>query len=508
MPTGIQSFDVVPSTRRAPQVTVQPASSAAGSTAVVGVLVDSDADFPALLGLEADRLNSYDFSGRSGQTTVLTSPQGPFLVAVGLGHRDRLTHSTLRDAVAAFSRSVPHQARLAVQLPPSLEMGVDSAVTAVVEGVVLARYRFSMKSHDDPSSRPVDELVLYVQDDDVATAQAALPHALAVVAATELGRDLANCPGGQLTASKMAEVAEELARDHGFAVEIFDRAALTEMGCGGLLGVNLGSVEEPRMIKLNYEPDTSAAARVALVGKGIMYDSGGISLKPSDGVHATMKNDMSGAGAVLAAVSALQALDCPLAVTAYLMCTDNMPSGSALKMGDVLTVRGGTTVEVVNTDAEGRLVMSDALVLATEESPDAIVDIATLTGACLRALGPDIAGVMGTSQELVEQVRAAGERTDEPVWPFPLTPRYRASLDSDIADLNNLGAPHAGQIVAGLFLAEFVADVPWAHIDIAGTAQADSPNGWRCKGATGFGTRLLLDLLMNFRTVSADASRS
>ena len=281
-------------------------------------------------------------------------------------------------------------------------------------------------------------------------------------------------------------------------MEVFDEPALWELGCGGLLGVNAGSHDEPRMIKLTYRPDGEPTGHLTLVGKGIMYDSGGISLKPADGTHATMKNDMSGAGAVLAAMTALPAIGCRTAVTGYLMCTDNMPSGTALKMGDVITMRGGTTVEVTNTDAEGRLVMGDALVLATEEPTDAIVDIATLTGAALRALGPEIAAVIGNDDGLVGQIKAASAATDEPVWELPLARRYRKYLNSDIADMNNLGGLHAGAITAALFLVELVGDHPWAHIDIAGTAQADAPDAWRPAGCTGFGARLLVELADSF----------
>jgi leucyl aminopeptidase len=204
---------------------------------------------------------------------------------------------------------------------------------------------------------------------------------------------------------------------------VFDEVALAELGCGGLLGVNGGSAEPPRMVKATYRPDGAGpdTPHLSIVGKGIMYDSGGISLKPGDAVHATMKNDMSGAAAVVGALSALRAVGCPTAVTAYLMCTDNMPSGTAMALGDVLTVRGGTTVEVINTDAEGRLVMADALVLATEEPTDAIVDIATLTGACMRALGTQVGGVMGNHQGLIDQIRACADRTDEPLWQLPGT---------------------------------------------------------------------------------------
>jgi len=274
------------------------------------------------------------------------------------------------------------------------------------------------------------------------------------------------------------------------------------MGCGGLLGVNAGSVEPPRMVKLTYAPRGAAGNRIphlTLVGKGIMYDSGGISLKPSDAMHLAMKMDMSGAAAVLAAMSALSDLGCKAKVTGYLMCTDNMPSGSALKLGDVLTIRGGKTVEVRNTDAEGRLVLADALVLASEEKPDAIVDIATLTGACMRALGTAMSGVMGNNQRFVDQVLQAAKNTDEPAWQLPLEQRYRPQIDSDIADLNNLGGEQPGAITAALFLNEFVAGTPWTHIDIAGPMKSDADESWRPKGATGYGARLLIDLALNFR---------
>ena len=302
----------------------------------------------------------------------------------------------------------------------------------------------------------------------------------------------------------MGELAEALAAERGFQVEVLDKDALVELGCGGLLGVNAGSAEPPRLIKMSYRPTSGrATGHLAMVGKGIMYDSGGISLKPSDASHQAMKMDMSGAAAIFGAISALSALDCQSAVTGYLMCTDNMPSGTATRLGDVLTIRGGTTVEVTNADAEGRLVMADGLVLATEDEVDAIVDIATLTGAMMRALGEGMAGVMGNNQELVDQVLVAADTTDEPLWQFPLNQRYRPLLDSAIADMRNIGGANAGQIIAGLFLEEFVGSTPWAHIDIAGTMEATVDDSWRPRGAIGFGTRLLIDLALNFRPMSA-----
>src|SRR5262249_48421494 len=216
---------------------------------------------------------------------------------------------------------------------------------------------------------------------------------------------------------------------------------------------------------------------LALVGKGIMYDSGGISLKTTHAMMA-MKMDMSGAAAVLSAMTALNALGCKTAVTGYMMCTDNMPSGTALRLGDVLKTRNGKTIEIRNTDAEGRLVLADGLALAAEEDPDAIIDIATLTGACMRALGTEMAGVMGNHQEFTEQVLDASENTDEPGWQLPLDKRYRSQIDSEIADLNNIGAENPGAITAALFLSEFVEDIPWAHIDIAGPMNAETDRSW------------------------------
>ena len=242
---------------------------------------------------------------------------------------------------------------------------------------------------------------------------------------------------------------------------------MAEMGLGGILGVNRGSTAPPRLVKLTYSP-RNPSGTVALVGKGVMYDSGGISLKPSDGMHVLMKMDMTGAAVVLATMSLLPVLKPKVKVIGYLCCTDNMPSGSAMKLGDVLTIRNGTTVEIHNTDAEGRLVLADGLSLALEEQPDAIVDIATLTGAVLGALGKKVAGVLGNDQGWVDQVLGASARTDERVWQLPLADDYRKLLDSNVADLKNVGGPYGGAITAALFLREFVGDVPWAHLDIAG----------------------------------------
>ncbi|QDP96706.1 leucyl aminopeptidase [Microlunatus elymi] len=497
--TSATPIDVTPSRRGPCRIQVEATAPTECPAAAIGLLVFTDGAVPDDLGLDSDALEGVGFTGRVGQTFTVARSAGGSLVAVGAGPRDQLTTADLRDAAAAFARSVPEHTDLALAQPDTGTVGAAAAAQAVVEGALLARYRFDLRSDRVAGPLPLTSFTVLTDQDRLADVRSGADRGAILAGAAALSRDLATCPPSLLTAERMAEAAEQIGADSGLTVEVFDRQTLQEMGCGGLLGVNRGSRDEPRMIKLSY-PGTGEGGRLTLVGKGIMYDSGGISLKPSDAVHATMKNDMSGAGAILAAMSTLAELDCPTAVTGYLMCTDNMPSGSALKLGDVITLRGGKTVEVLNTDAEGRLVMADALVLATEEPTDAIVDIATLTGATMRALGVEIAGLMGNSQQLIEQVKAAAEDTDEQVWQFPLARRYRGELDSPIADLTNMGGPNAGGITAALFLEEFVGDRPWAHLDIAGTAQADRPSSWRTKGPTGFGARLLVELALNFRS--------
>jgi leucyl aminopeptidase len=462
--------------------------------------VAADVPVQGDLGVDRAGLAAGGFEGKVGQCLVLPGVDAVRIVA-GVGAPAEVSAVHLRDAAATVSRAVKHVRRFALHVSADVNVPVAVASRALVEGVVLGRYHFHIRAKDETPE--VDELTLIVDADAVTEAEegARLGHVVAV--ATSLGRDLANAPAGYLTATRMGQVAQEVGARSGLKVEVFDKAALQDLGCGGLLGVNAGSVEPPTMVKVSFRPDGQPRGHLGLVGKGVMYDSGGIALKPADAMHSTMKNDMTGAGVILAAMSALRDMDSPVAVTGWLMCTDNMPSGSATRLGDVLTMRGGTRVEVLNTDAEGRLVMADALVLAVEDDVDAIVDIATLTGQALRTLGTEVAAVIGNNDALVEQIEAAADATDEPVWRLPLANRYRKQLDSEIADLSNMGGPNAGSITAALFLAEFIGDTPWAHIDIAGTAQADAARTWRNKGATGFGTPLLIELARDFTVPTA-----
>ncbi len=495
---GVATFNPTPSIERSHDVVVSVGRSVPSTADVVGVPVGTKGAVPRQLGLDRTTLAESGFDAKVGQTLVVPRREGPTLVAVGVGDPADLTPAAIRDAAAAFARAAAKHGALAttlVEVAPGVP--ADVAAQAIVEGVLLARYRYGALKRDTPAAG-LRELTLVVTATRTAAVERGAERGRVVANAAQLARDLANTPPGHLTATRMADVATAVGAAAKLKVEVFDADALRELGCGGILGVNAGSTEPPRMIKLSYRP-ARATGHLALVGKGVMYDSGGISLKPSDAMHAAMKMDMSGAAAVLASMSALAALKCRTEVTGYLMCTDNMPSGSAMKLGDVLTMHGGTTVEIHNTDAEGRLVLADGLVLATELAPDAIVDIATLTGACMVALGTGMAGVFGSAQGIVEQIEAAAVATNEDVWQLPLAKdKYRKLLDSDVADLKNVGGPYGGAIVAAIFLSEFAGDVPWAHLDIAGPMKVDGDESWRSKGATGFGTRLLIELAMNF----------
>jgi len=336
-----------------------------------------------------------------------------------------------------------------------------------------------------------------VVDEGGRTTTAALTTGQAVADAVCVARDLVNEPGGSLTPSVFAERAVNLGREHEFAVRVRDERAIKRARLGGLLGVNRGSTEPARFVELSWSP-VRPKATVALVGKGITFDSGGLSLKTTEGMK-TMKGDMGGAAAVLATFCALAAVRPQVKVLGYLPLTDNMPGGDATRVGDVLRIRNGTTVEVLNTDAEGRLVLADALVMAADARPTAIVDIATLTGAAKVALGDKMAALMGNDDELITQVRAAADAAGEMVWHLPLPEYLRPKLDSEVADLKNVGGRDGGALVAGLFLKEFVpAGMPWVHLDIAGPAESSENDGELRKGGTGFGVRTLVNLLESF----------
>jgi leucyl aminopeptidase len=457
--------------------------------------VFTDLSSPPSAGATVTRefLTQRRFEGQPGQALAMWADDGTTVVALGVGSRDQVDADGLRRAGAALARQAGDAAEVATTLPAA-SSDPDQA-TAALEGIGLGIYRFD-GARSSPRPGQLDRVVVVTppwargsqeMDDVIRRAQAG-------VDATWRARDWVNRPPRDMTPTELARVATEAAAETGVTVDVWDVPRITEEHLGGLLGVAAGAAEPPRLLRLAHEPP-GASTTVALVGKGITFDSGGLSLKSAAGMM-TMKSDMGGAAAVVAATIAASQLGLPVRVVCWAAATENMPSGTAIHPGDVLVARNGTSVEVLNTDAEGRLVLADALCLAAEEQPDAIVDVATLTGAQRVALGDGVAAVMGTDEALVSRVIGAGTAAGEPCWELPLVRAYRKQLDSDVADLRNVAAKAAaGSIIAGLFLQEFTAGRAWAHLDIAAPSWADSDDGWLAKGGTGWGTRTLIELL-------------
>jgi leucyl aminopeptidase len=387
----------------------------------------------------------------------------------------------------------------------------------VVEGAALAAYRFNAYKADQRPSSLVELVVVGSNSKEVDALDEGVRRGATVAGAVSLARDLINEPAGAMTPRRLAQLSVEVAEEAGLGIKVMDEVAIANAGLGGLAGVAQGSEEPPRLIELDYQPDPAMVERaygrrgrpptVALVGKGITFDSGGLSLKSAEGMM-TMKTDMSGAAAVLATMSVLRSLEVAVRVIGFMPTTENMPGGRAIKPGDVLKIRNGKTIEVLNTDAEGRLVLADGLSLAVEAGPDAVVDLATLTGACVVALGRQMAGLMGNHDGFVAQVQQAAGRAGELMWPLPLPDEYRKQIESDVADMKNIGSPgQAGALVAGLILREFVDGVPWAHLDIAGPARSDVDEGYVRRGATGFAVRTLLELVSSFEPPASGLKR-
>ncbi len=442
-------------------------------------------------GVDPKVLASNGFAGKAGELVVTSGPAGPIAV-LGMGDPESITTSSYRQAAVAFVRAASRHKRVSADVfavAPDTVSARDAA-QAFAEGLALGRYEFtSLKSKSEPNKVESVSLV------GSSGLRAGVERGLTISAGVNLARDLVNEPGGSLTPTVFARRASAVGRQHKLTVKVMDAAAIKRARMGGLLGVNRGSSQQPRFVQLTYSPP-KANKHIALVGKGITFDSGGLSIKTGTGMM-TMKCDMAGAAAVLGTMSVVAQLAPAVKVSAFMPLTDNMLGGDATRPGDVLEIRNGKTVEVLNTDAEGRLVLADALSLASESKPDAIIDLATLTGACMVALGPRYAGAMGTDEPLVAQVLASSARTGERVWQLPLPSEYRSMIDSPVADIKNVGGPHGGAITAGLFLKEFVAEgIPWVHLDIAGPAFIDT-GSWdeHPRGGTGFGVRLLVDLI-------------
>ncbi len=457
--------------------------------AVTGQTTGGDVDwaFLASQGFEAAKGDVRAVAGRNGRLTFV----------VGVGPAATVDATVLRYASGALARAAGRQTSLAVDLLGALAPGdsTPKAAQAIAEGLVLGGYKFgTFKS--DPKPSALRQVTLVGGGGQRVTA--AIDRGVVLAEAASWARDLVNEPGGSLTPSELAKRAVAAGKAAGFAVTVWDEKEIRMEMLGGLLGVNRGPKLAPRFLLLSYEP-AKPTGTVALVGKGITFDSGGLSLKPPDAMIG-MKGDMGGAAAVLGAMRAIATLGAKVRVLGFIPITDNMTGGDATRVGDVLTIRNGTTVEVLNTDAEGRLILADALALASEQQPDAIVDLATLTGACMVALGDRMAGLMSNHQGWAEQVQAAADTVGEPVWPLPLPAYFKGKLESEIADVKNITSTrYGGALAAGVFLQQFVGDgIPWAHLDIAGPADSSEVDGELVKGGTGFAVRTLVELLSSF----------
>jgi leucyl aminopeptidase len=456
-----------------------------------------------------------DFRGRDGESLLLYAGSGELaaerVLLVGVGKVEELTTEKVRRAAGT---AVKEAARLRVRRMASLlhhaELPSDrldpaDAARAVAEGLVLGAYRFTemkTRTETDEPSVEIEEIVMLEKVDHKARAMEEGSRVGVITARAEnLARTLGNLPGNVATPTYLATTAERIARDHGLHCTILGREELRAEGMKAVLAVAQGTDEEPKLIILEHRGGAEGDPPMVLVGKGLTFDAGGLSIKPAQGME-EMKFDMCGAAAVLGAMQAIGELGVPLNVVGVVPASENLISGAAVKPGDIIGSHLGKTIEVINTDAEGRLLLADAVSYVRRLNPAAVVDAATLTGACVIALGNHASAVMGTDESLIAELRAAGERSGERVWPLPMFDEYREQLKSEYADIKNSGGRPAGAITAGWFIREFVGDFPWAHLDIAGTAYGDGKLSYQTKGATGAPTRLLIEWV---RTRAAEA---
>jgi leucyl aminopeptidase len=463
---------------------------AAGADAVAAAF-----DAPSRTGALLDALSALGATGAPGEVTKIATfgaLAAPVLVAVGLGEvpDDGVPAETLRRAAGAATRALAGSNRVAIGLPGELR--------PIGEGALLGAYRFAgYHTRPAPGRRDPVRTVSVVDGGPSRQSRAELKRITTVTGAVARTRDWINTAPNELRPPEFADQIAAAASKAGLDVEVLDERALRKGGYGGVLAVGQGSTAPPRFVRLAYAP-AGAKTRIALVGKGITFDTGGVSIKPAAGMW-EMKSDMSGAAAVAATMLAVAALKPKVAVTAYIPIAENMPSGSSYRPGDVVTMFDGTRVEVLNTDAEGRMILADAIARACAEGTDYLIETSTLTGGQVIALGKRVSGLMGTP-ELCERLREAGERVGEPAWPMPMPDDVRKGMDSEVADISqvNAGMDRAGHMLqGGVFLSHFVADgVPWAHLDIAGPAyNAGEPSGYLSKGGTGVPVRTLIELI-------------
>ncbi len=419
------------------------------------------------------------------------------VLLVGVGDKSEVTPNVIRRVLGRAAGSLGRFGTVATTFAQAAGGRVAAeAAQASVEGLILGGYRFDRYKTAADGAKSVSRIsVLGSPRSEAKGVREAIRHAQVVADAVCWARDLVNTPAGDMPPAQIAREAQKMARQVGLRCKVWGKPELERGGFGGILGVGAGSVNPPRLIELSYT-GAGRTTPIALTGKGIAFDSGGLSIKDAKGME-TMKCDMGGAASILATMKAIAILKPKINVIAAIPSSENMPSGSATKPGDVLYHRGGKTSEVLNTDAEGRLVLADALAYLAEKRPEVIIDTATLTGACMVALGDQITGAMGNDDGLIGDVAAAGDAVGEPIWELPLYPDYRRLIDSNVADVKNIGERYGGAISAAWFLAEFVGDTPWVHLDIAGPAWSEKGNDLGPKGATGVPVRALVRYLLD-----------
>ncbi|MBM4439395.1 MAG: leucyl aminopeptidase [Candidatus Rokubacteria bacterium] len=492
------------------EVVTGPLAGVKADALVVGLSSDDKKLPAALAGLDRQTegriggvLTAEKFNARAGAVTHLHVVNGlgaSRIVVTGLGPRKEMGAEMIRRGAAAGLRRARDLGARSVALDLlGDKLSPRERAHAAVEGAILGTYVFDRYKREK-SDKAVESLRVIAADGRQAREVTEGARRGEVFAqGTWLARDLVNAPANEVNPTKLAEVAREVAREGKLKLNVLEREDCAKLGMGAFLGVAQGSQEPPKFIHLTYTPSGRAAKRVAVIGKGITFDSGGLDLKSAEGML-RMKDDMSGAAAVLGIMKALPKLGAKVEVHGFIAATENMPSGTAFRPGDILRAMNGTTIEIGNTDAEGRLTLADALCYAAKfVEPQEMIDMATLTGACVVALGPLCSGLMASDQRLADRLLAAARAAGERVWQLPLIDEYKEQFKSDVADLNNTGGRHGGAITAGLFLREFSGGIPWAHFDIAGPAFIDKDSPLGPKGATGVAVRTILTYLTDGR---------
>jgi len=469
-------------------------------------------DLRNILGKRIDTIIELEnFKGKEGEVlSVLTEKKlvAPRLYLAGLGEDKKLSLESYRRASASVARQAQTSKikHLAFNLATPgkkddvLLSNPKEISHAIAEGAYLSLYKFDkyITKKKDEHSKITQITIINPDESIVKDVKKELNNVRIICEATTLARDLANAPACEIYPETLADAAKKSAGQYGYDVTVWDKKKIEKEGFGGLLAVNAGSTRPPRFIILEHNSNKKNLDTIVLIGKGITFDSGGISIKPSNGM-AEMKMDMSGAAAVIGTMEAAARLKLPVHLVGLIPATENLPSGSAMKPGDIIKHYGGKTSEVDNTDAEGRLILADALAYAATYKPKAVIDLATLTGACVVALGMHATGMMGNDDDLMSKLKAAGDKTFERVWQLPLFDEYEKQIKSDIADVKNVGGKWAGAITAGFFLKKFIGDYKWVHLDIAGTAMLEEQHPYAPKGGSGVGVRLLVEFLKSWK---------